>query len=37
VFWIISRKGLERTFELPENRRRLDAIKEYWKGKRELA
>ncbi len=36
VFWIISRQGLERTFELPENQRRLDAIKEYWRGKREL-
>ena len=36
AFWIISRRGLERTFELPENQRRLDAIKEYWKGKREL-
>lgn len=36
LFWIISRQGLERTFELPENRRRLDAIKGYWRGKREL-
>ena len=36
LFWIISRQGLERTFEVPENRRRLDAIKEYWRGKREM-
>jgi capsule polysaccharide export protein KpsE/RkpR len=36
VFWIISRQSLERCFELPENRRRLDAIKEYWRGKGEL-
>ncbi|MGA7767795.1 MAG: Wzz/FepE/Etk N-terminal domain-containing protein [Candidatus Sulfotelmatobacter sp.] len=35
VFWIIVRQGLERTFELPENRRRLEAIKHYWRGKQE--
>ena len=35
VFWIIWRQRLERTLEVPENRRRLDAIKEYWRGKRE--
>jgi len=37
VFWIIVRQGLERAFRLPENRERLEAIKYYWKGKRESA
>jgi uncharacterized protein involved in exopolysaccharide biosynthesis len=37
VFWIIVRQGLERTFEFPENRRRLEAIKRYWNGKQERA
>jgi hypothetical protein len=37
VFWIIVRRGLERTFKLPENRQRLEAIKHYWKGKQEPA
>ena len=37
VFWIIVRQGWERTFELPENRRRLERIKKCWKGKQELA
>ena len=37
VFWVIVRQGLERTFELPENRQRLEAIKHYWKGKQEPA
>ncbi len=37
VFWIIVRQGLEQTFEVPENRRRLEAIKHYWKGKQERA
>lgn len=31
VFWIVVRRGLRRTFSLPENRERLDAIKAYWK------
>jgi tyrosine-protein kinase Etk/Wzc len=31
VFWIIIRQGLNRAFELPENRRRLDAIKAHWR------
>ena len=35
VFWIVVRQGLERAFGLPENRRRLDAIKRYWKEKPE--
>jgi tyrosine-protein kinase Etk/Wzc len=35
VFWIIVRQGWKRTFELPENRQRLDAIKKYWKQKPE--
>jgi|HubBroStandDraft_1064217.scaffolds.fasta_scaffold00169_33 tyrosine-protein kinase Etk/Wzc len=33
VFWIIVRQGLMRSFELPENRRRLEAIKAYWQKK----
>jgi len=37
VFWIIMRRGLERTFSLPENRRRLEAIKYFWKRKPEAA
>ena len=35
VFWLIVRRGLSRTFELPENRQRLEAIKHYWKRKSE--
>lgn len=35
VFWIIVRQGMQRTFSLPENRDRLEAIKYYWKGKQE--
>jgi len=37
VFWIVVRQGLDQTFEVPENRRRLEAIKHYWKGKQERA
>ena len=37
VFWLIVRRGLSRTFELPENRQRLEAIKHYWKRKSETA
>jgi tyrosine-protein kinase Etk/Wzc len=37
VFWVIVRQGLERSFEVPENRRRLEAIKHYWKRKQERA
>jgi uncharacterized protein involved in exopolysaccharide biosynthesis len=33
VFWVIVRQGLERTFRIPENRERMEAIKYYWKGK----
>lgn len=33
VFWIVVHQGMSRAFEMPENRRRLDAIKMYWKGK----
>ncbi len=36
-FWIVVRQGLQRTLELPENLRRLDAIKKYWKEKAERA
>ena len=35
VFWVSVRQGLERAFQMPENRGRLEAIKYYWKGKRE--
>lgn len=33
VFWVVARQGLQRTLELPENRRRLEAMKMYWKQK----
>jgi capsule polysaccharide export protein KpsE/RkpR len=33
VFWVITRQSLQRTFALPENRRRLEAIRKYWKDK----
>jgi len=34
-FWILLREGWARAFEMPENRLRLEAIKERWKGKPE--
>jgi len=37
VFWVMLRHSLERSFELPENQRRLHAIKRYWKGKPKTA
>ena len=37
VFWILLRKGLDRTFEQPDNQRRLEAIKERWKEKQDTA
>jgi len=36
VFWILLRKSWDHTFELPENRQRMEAIKERWKGKHEM-
>jgi uncharacterized protein involved in exopolysaccharide biosynthesis len=30
VFWVTVGEGLARSFDLPENRQRLDAIKAYW-------
>ena len=33
MFWVVVRQGLQRILELPENRRRLEAIKLYWKQK----
>lgn len=33
AFWVIVRQGLNRSFELPENRRKLDEIKAHWKKK----
>ena len=35
AFWVIVRRGLKRTFEQPENRRRLDAIQQHWKAKQD--
>jgi tyrosine-protein kinase Etk/Wzc len=35
VFWVLVRRGLKRTFEQPENRRRLEAIQQYWKAKQD--
>ena len=35
AFWVLVRRGLKRTFEQPENRRRLDAIQQYWKAKQD--
>lgn len=35
--WVLVQQGWERAFELPENRRRLQALKTYWKGKQEPA
>jgi tyrosine-protein kinase Etk/Wzc len=35
VFWIVFRQGLQRALLLPENRRRLDAIRMYWMKKSE--
>jgi uncharacterized protein involved in exopolysaccharide biosynthesis len=37
AFWILLQKGMARTFELPENQRRLEAIKERWKEKQDKA
>ncbi len=33
VFYVIVRRGLERTFSFPENRERLNAMKAYWTRK----
>jgi tyrosine-protein kinase Etk/Wzc len=35
VFWVIVREGLQRSFRIPENRRRLGSMRYYWKGKQE--
>ncbi len=37
AFWGYARQALERSFELSENQRCLEAIKTYWKGKPEPA
>jgi uncharacterized protein involved in exopolysaccharide biosynthesis len=37
AFWIVLREGLGRAFDQPENRLRLEAIKERWKEKSEMA
>jgi uncharacterized protein involved in exopolysaccharide biosynthesis len=34
-FWVVMREGWTRSFELPENRKRLEAIKEQWQGTRD--
>jgi uncharacterized protein involved in exopolysaccharide biosynthesis len=33
VFWVWLRKRLDTSFDVPENRRRLRAIKHFWKTK----
>lgn len=33
AFWVFLRQSLDRAFELPENRERLEAMKRFWKGK----
>ena len=33
IFWITAREGMQRAFAVPENRRRLEAMKLYWKTK----
>jgi tyrosine-protein kinase Etk/Wzc len=35
AFWIFLRENLARTFALPENRQRLEAIKKLWRTKQE--
>jgi len=35
VFWIVTRRNLDRAFELPQNRQRLEAIKAGWKDKQD--
>jgi len=35
VFWVWMRKNLARSFEIAENRERLDAIKHHWKDKKD--
>jgi len=37
AFWIAAGQGLSRAFELPRNRRKLDAIKAHWRKKPDLA
>ncbi len=37
VFWVVVRQGWARAADLPENRLRLEAIKEHWKGRRKMA
>jgi len=33
IFWITTREAMRRAFAAPENRRRLEAMKLYWKAK----
>jgi uncharacterized protein involved in exopolysaccharide biosynthesis len=35
IFWVLLRDGLTRTFDLPENRQRLNAIRQCWQKKPE--
>ena len=37
IFYIIIRQLVDRTFSLPENRERLEAIRAYWKRRRDPA
>ena len=36
AFWVIVRQGLNRSFEFPENRRKLDEILAHWRKKTDL-
>jgi hypothetical protein len=35
VFWVVLRQGVARSFDLPDNQQRLEAMKERWKEKRD--
>jgi tyrosine-protein kinase Etk/Wzc len=35
AFWVVLRQGVARSFELPDNQRRLEAMKERWNEKRD--
>jgi uncharacterized protein involved in exopolysaccharide biosynthesis len=37
VFWVWLRKSLDHAFLEPENRQRLEAIRRYWRMKREVS
>jgi tyrosine-protein kinase Etk/Wzc len=35
AFWVVLRQGVARSFELPDNQQRLEAMKERWKEKQD--